>query len=362
MQTPLLPDLLHLYHCFAPRRRSCACCSSTSTNDPARIRALSAGNCARLGLTPIGYRPPIRADRSARGRRRRPATGSRTPGQPSPTLLLTIRATRRCCADPDFPQRCCTPAAMPSAAAAAPADRDRRQRVAARPPAAQTARDFAAQLAAAGLASPAGWRSASTARRIAAHSRPAVHDPRGARAPASTCLPAAQPRLAEQIAERGLLVSEFPLGSPRAAASFSAAQSNHQRPASGHPGGRGRARSGSLITARLAAEQGREVFAIPGSIHNPLARGCHQPDARRRHAGRTARRHRRGERARQLTAAGIAGECHCDADSASTRQSDLDPSIAQAARGDGLRSGDHRHAGATIRLDHRPAFIHATGT
>jgi DNA processing protein len=42
------------------------------------------------------------------------------------------------------------------------------------------------------------------------------------------------------------------------------------------PGGRGDDRKWLLITARLAAEQGREVFAIPGSIHSPQSRGCHQ--------------------------------------------------------------------------------------
>jgi DNA processing protein len=88
--------------------------------------------------------------------------------------------------------------------------------------------------------------------------------------------PARHRELAHAIAERGGLLSEFAPGTPPRESNFP----RRNRLLSGLCRGvlvvEAALRSGSLITARLAGEQGREVFAIPGSIHSPVSKGCHK--------------------------------------------------------------------------------------
>ena len=88
--------------------------------------------------------------------------------------------------------------------------------------------------------------------------------------------PAKNESLARSIAEKGVVLSEFALGTPALASNFP----RRNRIIAGLGLGclvvEAALKSGSLITARMAAESGREVFAIPGSIHSSLSRGCHQ--------------------------------------------------------------------------------------
>lgn len=140
----------------------------------------------------------------------------------------------------------------------------------------ETAYDFSRHLASAGLVITSGLATGIDAE---AH-RGALDAGTGTVAVCGTGLDRLYPKsnlsLGERILAEGVLVSEFPPETPPLAANFP----RRNRIVSGLSLGvlvvEAAYRSGSLITARLASEQGREVFAIPGSIHNPLARGCHR--------------------------------------------------------------------------------------
>jgi DNA processing protein len=88
--------------------------------------------------------------------------------------------------------------------------------------------------------------------------------------------PAANRKLAAQIRESGLIVSEYGPSTPVRAAQFPRRNRIIARLSLGTLVVEATRRSGSLITARLAAEHGREVFSVPGSIHSALSKGCHK--------------------------------------------------------------------------------------
>jgi DNA processing protein len=139
----------------------------------------------------------------------------------------------------------------------------------------RTTRDFAAHLARAGIVVTSGMALGIDA---AAHGGALDADGLTV-AVTGTGLdrvyPARHRELAHRIAETGALVAELPPGTPPVPANFPRRNRIVSGLALGTLVTEASLQSGSLITARLATEQGREVFAIPGSIHNPLARGCH---------------------------------------------------------------------------------------
>jgi len=269
MQKDLLADFLHLYHSLGPRRTGLVELLEHFAGDAGRIRRSSSSELGAGGLNHDTIRkiksrqhPQVARDLAWADASQNHLVCYHHSAYPEllrqindfPTLLYAS-GDLRLLHEPQVAivgSRNCTPGG------------------------AQTAFDFAAQLTAGGLVITSGMALGIDA---AAH-RGALHAARKTIAVTGTGLDLIYPRrnrkLAAEILQQGLIVSEFPLGTSAKPANFP----QRNRIISGLSIAtlvvEAARRSGSLITARLAAEQGREVYAVPGSIHNPQTRGCHQ--------------------------------------------------------------------------------------
>ena len=268
LQKDLLPDFLHLYHAFGNHRDALLSLLQHCGGNPSRARDSDPGELRELGF---GARAIARiasaAERSVES-----------------DLDWSARAGNRliCYDDDSYPDLLRQTADFPLLLYAhGNPDLLRSQQIAivgsrrCTPGGARNAFDFASELASIGVTVTSGLALGIDAE---AH-RGALQADGKTLAVIATGVdidyPATNRRLAARIRESGLIVSEFPPGSPARRAHFP----RRNRIISGLSLAtlvvEAARRSGSLITAAHAADQGREVFVIPGSIHNPLTRGCH---------------------------------------------------------------------------------------
>lgn len=269
MQKDLLADYLHLYHSFGPRRKSLLALLEQFGGDPARIRSSSTSTLKTTGLNHdtickirSGQHPQVAKDLDWAESHHSHLICFDDSAYPEllrqindPPALLYASGDINLLQEPQIAivgSRHCTPGG------------------------AQNAYEFSTQLAAAGFTITSGMALGIDS---AAH-RGALDCAGKTIAVTGTGLDLIYPRqnqkLAQEILEQGLIVSEFTLGTGARPANFPQRNRIISGLALATLVVEAARRSGSLITARLAAEQGREVLALPGSIHNPQTGGCHQ--------------------------------------------------------------------------------------